>query len=515
MSAALEAVFRSETRPMPQPARPELVPRGRGLESGGSGPVIRDGENCWKVARARRASVLVDAADYFAALESSLRQARQSVLILGWDFDGRIRLRPDAAPEDSPPLGDLLRRLVEENDELEVRILMWSESVVHAPGSTSEMLLGAPWQKHPRIHVKLDTYHPIYAAHHQKIVTIDDRTAFCGGMDLTVERWDRPSHTIGDPLRRTPDGEAYQPVHDVQMVLDGAAAKALSELAKERWRTAIGRNPPAECSGSGDAWPDGLPQDFADVDVAIARTMPEFLDNLPVREAMDLTMDALRSARKSIYIEAQYMTSSVLGDIVERHLCNPAGPEIVVVMARECNGIIERWVMGTNRDRLIRRLKNADRYGRLRILYPCICKDGETAQIFVHSKVVVVDESFLRVGSSNLNNRSIGLDTECDLAIEAADGDTSAAIALARNRLLAEHVGADPHAFGVMLEQEGSLIAAIEKLSGPERRLLPFEAMSDDGPDHPVWGTRLLDPARPFRLLRLWDRYWRKRKLGR
>ncbi|MEX0407525.1 phospholipase D-like domain-containing protein [Aquibium sp. LZ166] len=516
MSAAFEAVLRTETRPLDQTARPETLRQSDSLLARKSrNPVVREGENCWKVARAGRASVLVDGAGYFTALESSLRLARESILILGWDFDGRIRLRPDAETRESPPLGELLRTLVEDNDGLEVRILMWSESVVHAPGSTSEMLFGAPWQDHPRIHVKLDTYHPIYAAHHQKIVTIDDRTAYCGGMDLTVGRWDRPSHAIEDSLRTNPDGKTYPPVHDVQMVLDGDAALALSHLAKERWRMAIRRDLPPDCDGSGDAWPPALQGDFADVDIAIARTRPEFLDNQPVREAMDLTIDALEGARKSIYIEAQYMTSTVIGDILERHLRNPVGPEIVVVMAHECHGIIERWVMGTNRDRLIRRLRKADRYGRMRVLYPCIRNDAETSQVFVHSKVVAIDDEFLRIGSSNLNNRSIGLDTECDLAIEGADEEHRRAIASIRDSLLAEHVGSDPLAFGRAVEENGTLIAAIESLNVGERCLLPFEAMHDDGPDNPVWGTKLLDPSRPFRILRLWDRYWRKRKLGR
>ncbi len=38
----------------------------------------------------------------------------------------------------------------------------------------------------------------------------------------------------------------------------------------------------------------------------------------------------------------------------------------------------------------------------------------------VHSKVMIVDDGFLRVGSANLNNRSMGADTECDLAFEAS-----------------------------------------------------------------------------------------------
>ena len=40
----------------------------------------------------------------------------------------------------------------------------------------------------------------------------------------------------------------------------------------------------------------------------------------------------------------------------------------------------------------------------------------------IHSKVMVVDDFLLRIGSANLNNRSMGTDTECDLAF-AATGD--------------------------------------------------------------------------------------------
>ncbi len=479
------------------------------------GPIVRPGRNCWKVAHARRAAVLVDGADYFAALEKAIRKATRSIVILGWDFDGRIRLRPERDEAESPPLGELLRAQVEANPELEVTILVWSESIVHTPGSTKEMLFGAKWQDHARIAVKLDTYHPVYAAHHQKIVTIDDCLAFSGGMDLTVGRWDRTPHIAHDPLRIDPDGKAYPAVHDVQMLVDGDAACVLAEVAKDRWRNATGGGAPLDCDCRCDYWPEGLEPDFVDIDVAVARTLPEYGDTEPVREAIDLTIDAIERARDTIYIEAQYMTSSLLGDVIERRLRAFDGPEIVVVMAHECHGIIEKWVMGTNRDRLIRRLRKADRYDRLRILYPSI-PDGEgSTQVFVHSKVMVIDDRFLRIGSSNLNNRSIGLDTECDVAVEARNGAQARAVARVRDRLIAEHLGVAPERFGLEIERRGSLIAAIEALGGADPRLRPFEAMSDDGPSHPVPGTRLLDPTRPYRVLRLWDRFWRKRKLGR
>jgi phosphatidylserine/phosphatidylglycerophosphate/cardiolipin synthase-like enzyme len=129
------------------------------------GRILRLGRNCCAIRRARRASVLVDAAAYFAALDSALRGARRSILILGWDFDASIRLRPDVP--DSPPLGDFLRSLVEERPTLEVRVLVWDLSTVHAPGEALPLVIGAKWQDHPRIQLWLDHNHPVYGAQHQ------------------------------------------------------------------------------------------------------------------------------------------------------------------------------------------------------------------------------------------------------------------------------------------------------------------------------------------------------------
>jgi phosphatidylserine/phosphatidylglycerophosphate/cardiolipin synthase-like enzyme len=205
------------------------------------GTIITPGRNCWRVEKASRAAVLVDGADYFSRLETALRAARSSILILGWDFDGSIRLRPDASEQESPPLGPLLRSLAEDNPDLQIRILVWSVAVVHAPGAPGPLIFGAEWQNHPRIELRLDTHHPIYAAHHQKVVTVDGTLAFAGGIDLTVRRWDTCRHASDDPLRARNDGSIYDPVHDIQMVVEGEAAQALEVLALDRWEAALCR----------------------------------------------------------------------------------------------------------------------------------------------------------------------------------------------------------------------------------------------------------------------------------
>jgi phosphatidylserine/phosphatidylglycerophosphate/cardiolipin synthase-like enzyme len=458
--------------------------------------IFEAGRNCWCVERAERAAVLVDAACYFSRLEQALRSARRSILIVGWDFDGRIRLRPDAA-EDSPPLGDLLRSLVEAHPELEVRILIWSIATLHAPGETLPLLAGAKWQEHARIHLRLDREHPIYAAHHQKIVCIDDSLTFAGGIDLTVERWDTPRHGAGDPLRLTPDGSAYAPVHDLQMVVDGGAARALAKLARLRWRHATGEAL-ERVRVNADLWPENLKPDFEGAPVAIARTAPQWGSNPAIREVASLTMDMLRAARHSIYIEAQYFVSFRVGDLLARHLSSDEGPDVVIVTSKTLPGAFERFVMGSNRDRLIRRMRRADRFDRLRVYHPVVPNAGDRSAVMIHAKLIIVDDVLMRVGSSNLNNRSVGLDTECDLAIEAGNEVERHSIRHLRERLLAEHLGVEPEMVAQALAAEGSLIRAIEVLNHNARGLRWFDAMVNSGPARPLFGTRLLDPRRPF-----------------
>jgi phosphatidylserine/phosphatidylglycerophosphate/cardiolipin synthase-like enzyme len=442
--------------------------------------------------------VLIDGQDYFGCLEQALRTAERSIFILGWDFDASIKLRGEA-DEHCPKLGDFIRSLVESRPELQVRILVWNLATVHAPGAALPLIFGDAWQEHERITLRLDRKHPIYAAQHQKIVTIDDSLAFVGGMDLTVDRWDTSEHRPAEPSRKKPDGTPYGPVHDIELLIDGEAAAAAAMLVRERWRIVTGEIVGQPASRP-DPWPSGLPPDFRDVPIGIARTCPAWRRERGIGEVAALTADALRAARRSIYIESQYFTHFATADILAEQLRNPQGPEIVIVASREMHGTIERLVMGANRNRLIRRLKRADLFDRLRVYHAVVGGAGGDCGVLIHSKLIIVDDELLRIGSSNLNNRSVGLDTECDLAIEATDDDTRAGIAGIRARLIAEHLAADAKRVAELTAAEGSLFKVIDRFNTGRRRL-ELRVLPENGPDRPLLVTRLLDPQQPFSLL--------------
>ena len=458
-------------------------------------PILREGRNCWRIAPAKRAAVLVDGAHYYARLDQVLARAEKSILIVGWDFDASIKLRPDRP--DCPPLGDFLRALVEARPQLEIRVLVWSAAVVHAPSAPLPLLFGAPWQKHPRIRLRLDRTHPIYAAHHQKLICVDDDMAFVGGMDLTIRRWDTREHVARHPLRVKPDGAPYPPVHDVQMVVEGEVARVVAEVARERWRRATGEAV-APVGSAAELWPEQLQPDFTNISVAVARTAPAWKGVHEVHhEGAALTFDALAAAHRLIYIEAQYLTAPHVGELLATRLQEPRGPEIVIIVRRRFTSKMEGFVMGGNQDRLIQRLRQADRYGRLGAFYPMVVRQGEDVPITVHSKVIIIDDDLVRVGSSNLNNRSLGLDTECDLAVEAGSDETRCCIATLRERLLGEHTGVKPQALREAVAAEGSLLRAIARWQHNPRCLRPVPDLPRI-PSRPVFGTWLLDPSKPF-----------------
>jgi phosphatidylserine/phosphatidylglycerophosphate/cardiolipin synthase-like enzyme/uncharacterized membrane protein YdjX (TVP38/TMEM64 family) len=460
--------------------------------------ILRPGTNCWCLAHARRLAFLVDGAAYFSALRAAAMRARQSILVIGWDVDSRTRLpRNDDESDDLPErFGDFLNDLAKRHPGLQVHILDWDFAMLFALDREVLPLYQLGWRTDRRVRFHLDDRHPVGASHHQKIVVIDDTVAFVGGLDITHCRWDTPAHDPEESRRVDADGDPYPPFHDVQVMVEGEAAKALGGLARERWRRATDHEAKRPGRPPGDPWPTGIAADVTDVEVAIARTQPAYETHPQIQEVKRLYLDAIAAARHSIYIENQYFTAPSIGEALAVRLQERDGPEVVLISRLGGDGWLETRTMGVLRARLLKRLQAADSHGRLRACFPDHAGlKGEVIKL--HSKLMVVDDRFLRVGSANLNNRSMGLDTECDLAIEAEEPRVADAIGLFRNRLLAEHLGAETGTVSDEIRRTGSIIGAIDTLNGNIRRLAPLEAELSPELDDLVPESALIDPERP------------------
>jgi len=325
---------------------------------------------------------------------------------------------------------------------------------------------------------------------------IDDSIAFCGGIDVTMQRWDTREHLDGDPRRTGPDGKPHDPWHDATSAVDGDAARALGDLARTRWKVATGQTL-APCEDCHDCWPEGLEPTFTDMRTAIARTIPEMEGVAPVHEIEAAWLDMIIGAKRMIYAENQYFASRRIGHAIARRLAGDDPPEIVIVAPQGSNGWLEPLAMDTARAKLVEALRRIDRHGRLRIYHP-VTQGG--ASIYVHAKVMVADDRVLRVGSSNFNNRSMRLDTECDVILSADEGGNahlSDGIAALRDNLLAEHLGVSPEVVTARLAETGSLIATVEALRGTGRSLVPYQIPELSGFEEWLAENEILDPNGP------------------
>ena len=341
-----------------------------------------------------------------------------------------------------------------------------------------------------RIHFALDGHHPFGACHHQKIVVADDLFAFCGGIDTTEDRWDTSEHMPNDPRRLRKDGSPAPPWHDVTSALTGPAASALGELARRRWRRATGDQLDRPGDRTELPWPAGLEIVARNLNIAIARTEPPFEGESLVNEIERLCLDQIAAARNSIYIESQYFAAESICQALEARLREPDGPEIVVVNPQAALSSLEDEAMHVLRGRLISRMDAADRGDRFRILYP-VTRAGEP--IYIHAKVFIIDDRVLRIGSSNLNDRSMGFDTECDIAFESPNDDFDV-IEQFRTRLLAEHLGVEPSRVENALSRTGSLIDTIDALNDERRGFRAISRKSESRLGGWFADSRVFDP---------------------
>jgi phosphatidylserine/phosphatidylglycerophosphate/cardiolipin synthase-like enzyme/uncharacterized membrane protein YdjX (TVP38/TMEM64 family) len=458
------------------------------------------GHNCQSVARAARAALLIDGEAYFKAFARAALRATRSIVIVGWDFHSRTRLHLEQ--EGIPDLlGDFLNFLVKRRRGLDVYVLTWDYPMVFAKGREASPAYGLGWRPHRRVHFRYDDHCPLGAALHQKIVVIDGALAFCGGLDLTASRWDTPEHRSNDP-RRTNSGEAepYAPFHDAMLAVDSEAARALHDLVNERWNRATGKHLPRTAARA-DPWPAELPVMCSNVDVAVARTVAPLDGESAVAEVQALYLDMIAAAKRYIYLENQYFTSKALGDALAARLAEPDGPEIIAVLRLSTAGWLEAPTMGTLRTVLLRKLREADRYGRFHPYYQHLPGLSGEQCCDLHTKLMIVDDEWLRVGSANFANRSMGLDTECDLAMEArGDPQIQTAIAHARDRFLGEHLDVPPESVPQAIRETGSVGDAIASLARPEGRTLKGYEKLDEPSAALLAVASGVDPERPVSL---------------
>ncbi|WBY15559.1 phospholipase D-like domain-containing protein [Erythrobacteraceae bacterium WH01K] len=460
----------------------------------------------WRFGKAEKASVIIDAEAYFEHMQAAMLEARRRIMLIGWDFDTRIHLsqgrRWYKRPVDaSPPkrLGSFLMWLARHRPELEIRILKWGLSVLQFATRGSMLLDVMRMAPKRQITFKFDTKHPIGCTHHQKLAVLDEKLAVCGGIDLTHDRWDTREHREIDSRRKRPRGKSYPPWHDITFMMEGEIAGTLSELCRARWQRAGGGKLTDLKPSEKSLWPEKLSVDFEDIEIGVARTRAEYEETDEVKEIETLVLSQIRAAKRFIYIENQYFTSREIANAIIDRLGEDDPPEIVFVHPKNAEGWLEQQAMDHARAELARVIAEADKKNRFRLY---VAWSGETP-IYVHAKLMIVDDCILRIGSANLNNRSMGLDSECDVFIDCSrpynrGRDLEKTIRDVRISLLAEHCGVGEEAMGELFDTLGSMHEAIGRVGQDGiRQLRPFEVPEKNEVQDALAGSQILDPEKP------------------
>ncbi|MDC8830956.1 VTT domain-containing protein [Alteromonas gilva] len=405
--------------------------------------------NCWQETHANFATPLIDCANYYRALHSSICKAEKEIIIIGWDIDSRIRLLhgEDEEQSEAPSrIGELIKWKAEQNPDLKIYLLRWDSSFAFF--DQREMWALEVWQDKTPDNVKalLDDSIPMGGSQHQKVVLIDNEVLFSGGMDVALHRWDTRDHKIEESERDGPDGE-YGPLHDVQIVSCGPLVNHFAELARWRWdRIAQAPMPTAETTESDNelpaTWPEGVEPCFTNVDCAIARTIPEMEDVEPVQEVCHMLLDVIGSAEEFIYIENQFATREEIAKALNKRLKECPKLNVMIVSSYDPKGLFESEAYWASRIAFKDIIEDGIDDGRAMMTYSSIRdRQGKMAYKRIHSKVMAVDDKYLIIGSANLSNRSMSLDTEVDLILHGNNEENRDCIRLIRNDLLAEHSG--------------------------------------------------------------------------
>jgi len=345
-----------------------------------------------------RVEPFLDGDEALPRIADAIRSARSHVHLAGWHFDPSFRLEEE---------GSTLRELLAEAAErVDVRVLAWAGAPlplfhpdrVEVRQACEELAGGT------RISLALDARERPFHCHHEKLVVVDDEAAFVGGIDLTALSGDRLDST--EHPRRAGLGW-----HDTAVRLEGPIVADVARHFHVRWH-AVGA--------------DGLPEPGGPaavergIDAQFVRTVPEGLYE-PWRNGewtiLESYLRALRAAERFVYLESQFLWSPEVTFVLAGKLRRPPCDEfrvIALLPARPNNGADDsRGQVGI--------LIDADQESggdTPRFLACTLYQPGPGGNpVYVHSKAAIVDDTWLTVGSANLNEHSLFNDTECNVVV--------------------------------------------------------------------------------------------------
>ncbi len=440
----------------------------------------------------------VDGEESFAAIAAAVEQAQRYVYITCCYTSLNFRMRPPAQEQ----LLDLCHRTATRG--VRVALLFWQPVTLTGQpdtgvgGTVPYTLLGTIKEYAPGVLARWDQakgmgiYPDKASCHHQKTFVIDGQVAFVGGINMTQEYWDTPAHKPNDERRISYDLVDQQqrqtraqspqvlPLHDMFCRFAGPAVGDVEANFVERWNGATRKEDAPDLSDiPGGAQPPSGTQ------IQVLRTIaPHTYPHTAAGEQSieEAIVNALRGAKSSVYFENQYFFDpDVVGALRSAAM---RGVRIVGLLTRapdagQLMGRVEhvlelpavqtfQWTLG---DPHIKE--------QVQLYSPYTEGSAPNKDIYVHAKVMIVDDRYVIVGSANISFTSMDFHSEMCVLVD----DARRALAL-RRRLFAEHLCLSesqiPEEFGQgadVWHQHGAANAvALQSGQVLRSRVVPLEA---------------------------------------
>ncbi len=374
----------------------------------------------WPAREGNSLEVLIDGSEALPRMARDIAEATSHVHLTGWFLSPELQLSREEEPL---VVRTLLAAMAEKVD---VRVLLWKGAPIplFRPSRGDVREVQRKLTRHTEIQCTVDSCTGASHCHHEKTIVIDDRIAYVGGIDLTIDGgdpYDTPSH-------RARGGIGW---HDAAVRIEGPAVHDVAEHFRLRWHRSTRRALPAPA----------MPAPAGDVTLQVVRTLPAGTYRPAPKgdySILESYVSALRSAQHLVYLESQFLWAPEIVNILAEKLTSPPSDDfrvVVLLPARANDGAdISRGQVAA--------LIEADGDDERFLACTVYAREGTLRDIvYVHAKIGIVDDRWLTVGSANLNAHSLLHDTEMNVVTH------DEAIARAtRLRLWAEHLERDEEA---------------------------------------------------------------------
>jgi cardiolipin synthase A/B len=313
---------------------------------------------------------------------------------------------------------------------VDVRLIFWRPD-----DSTAQLRKNAFWGapehfaqllEHPKISIRWDCAATGYCQH-QKTWLLDSSLAFFGGLNLNPNSVVSSGH-FGEGHNGAPQN------HDLYIELSGEAVADVQHNFRERWNFASERHKPNGAWGAQsdlEFWQPAW-QGAGSATLQIQRTIhagqyPDFPGGETTIHAQYLA--AIHASSRSLYLEHQYLEL----------------PEIVQSLQHALErGVTVVALLPMNPDRsatpeLLQARAKLGQFAHFTLAGMAgLGVDGLRRPVWIHSKLMLIDDAWVLVGSANLHRYSLLGNAELNAAIDSPDFAKALRVAL-----FSEHLGMD------------------------------------------------------------------------